>query len=109
MVSFSVHSFTAFLILPFLTRSWTVILMPIWVLDVLTFLLIHAKRQSDIYYSFNPLVYYCLAAKVAFQLLLVIRLDVYEAIPIYVILAPFWCLLFMVSTNLFQTIINDIN
>ncbi len=87
-----------------LIRSWTFILTPIWVMDIMTFVLIYVRRPSDTYTT-NPLIYYCLAAKVAFQLLLVIRLDLFEAMPIYVIMSPLWCFLFMAATNLFQTII----
>ena len=73
-------------------------------MDIMTFVLIYVRRPSDTYTT-NPLIYYSLAAKVAFQLLLVIRLDLFEAMPIYVIMSPLWCFLFMAATNLFQTII----
>lgn len=79
-------------------------------MDILTFLLIHTKRHSDAFYNnyFNHIVYYCLAAKILFQLLLVLKLEFIPSIPILwaFVMSPLWCLLFMLSCNLFQKLMS---
>ncbi|KAI2799663.1 Transmembrane protein 60 [Blomia tropicalis] len=89
--------------------NWFLIFSPLYMMDLLTFLLIHTKRQTDILYdsNFNKIAYYCLSAKIVFQLLLCIKFEIFNLLPIYVIMVPMWCLLGMWIYNLFQTLVSE--
>ncbi|UXI17131.1 type I inositol 3 4-bisphosphate 4-phosphatase-like [Sarcoptes scabiei] len=93
--------------------NWFSIFAPIWVIDVVHFVLLrYTNQRSEISTDDDAIDskrknLMILSLKMLFQLLLCIKLEWFDFIPLFVVMMPLWAFMIIISINILRALIID--